>query len=486
MKAQASVGRLPFATKMSYGIGGFGKDFGLVVVNTFLFFYYTDVVGIKAEIVGLIFLVARFWDVIADIFIAYLISKTKTRWGKYKPWILVGNALNAVATVSLFSAHYFSGDALLAYITLTYIIWGTTYTLSDAPFWSLLPTITLDKKERESVMPWPRIFASAANYIASAVAMGTVHLFGGSNDRLGFLLLAVFCGVLGTISATITCRWVTRNYKEDDMEDGTPFSLSMACKIIVKNNQLLWLLAIAIFFIISTNITQAINIYYFTYVIGAQSLFSVFMIVGGCFGLASIVFFSKTVDLFGRRAIFITSLLCPVASCFLLYAASLLSSGWAVNAIILLSGVFMGLANALYWLMIFIMVADTIDYGDARMGLRAEAVSYSAHSLMIKLGAAITGYLVGTMLHAIHYVPKAVQTPETISGFHLIYVAPSLLCLVSLFIYCRFYTLNDEKIISIQLTLEEKYRDIRSDGSASALSDNIIAGGPARENAVRL
>ena len=462
MKTLHTSHNLPFSTKISYGIGGFGKDFGLVVVNTFLFFYYTDVVGIKAEIAGLIFLIARFWDIVADVFIAYLISKTRTCWGKYKPWILAGNLLNGLATVALFSAHNFSGDMLIAYVTLTYIFWGTTYTISDAPFWSLLPTITLDKKERETIMPWPRIFASGANYIASASAMVLIHLLGKGNDAIGFMLLAVICGTLSIISAAVTCRWVKRNYKEDDMEDNHHFSIRTALTIITKNNQLLWLLTLAIFFIISTNITQALNIYYFTYVIREQQMFSYFMIVGGIFGVASILFFTRAVDLFGRKNIFILSLLCPVASCLLLYLSSLLNHGWSVNIIILCSGIFMGLANALYWLMIFIMVADTIDYGDMKMGLRAEAVSYSAHSLIIKIGAAITGFLVGLMLDAIHYVPKVNQTSETINGFHLIYVVPSLLCLVSLYIYRKHYILNDEMLISVQLKLEEKYRKIKS------------------------
>lgn len=111
-----SAPHVSLATKLSYGIGGFGKDFNLIIVNTFLFFYYTDIAGASAYFVGLVFLGARIWDTINDPIFGYLVAKTKSRWGKYKPWILVGNILNAIALVMLFSAHLLDGTAQYVYM----------------------------------------------------------------------------------------------------------------------------------------------------------------------------------------------------------------------------------------------------------------------------------------------------------------------------------------------------------------------------------
>ena len=148
--------------KYSYGIGAFGKDMVYAVVATYLMIFFTDEVGISSAFVGGLFFFSRFWDAINDPIMGLIVDNTKTKCGKFRPWILIGTLVNAVVLVFLFlnPSNFLEGKMVYVYCSIAYILWGMTYTIMDIPYWSMIPSFSSNPDERDKIAVIPRIFAT--------------------------------------------------------------------------------------------------------------------------------------------------------------------------------------------------------------------------------------------------------------------------------------------------------------------------------------
>ena len=127
----------------SYGIGAVGKDMVYMFCASYILYYYQDILGVSAIAMGIILMAARVFDAFNDPVMGVIVAKTRTRWGKFRPWLFVGTALNAVVLYLMFAAPpALNGSGLVAYAAVTYILWGVTYTMMDIPYWSMIPAFT--------------------------------------------------------------------------------------------------------------------------------------------------------------------------------------------------------------------------------------------------------------------------------------------------------------------------------------------------------
>ncbi|MDV6251743.1 melibiose:sodium transporter MelB [Vibrio sp. EA2] len=434
--------KITLQTKASYGLGALGKDFACAPIYIFLMFYFTDVAGLSAAFVGTIFLAARIVDAVTDPMMGVIVDNTRSRFGKFRPWIVIGTLLNAVVLVGLFSTHMFEGTALYIYAAAAYILWGLTYTIMDIPYWSMIPALSSSREEREKLVVWPRLFASLAWFITGTYGLHIVGELGNGNQGDGFFNVAMLIAVLFVMSAFLIARNVKEKDAPTNAKTAEKFNFKDVLAIIGKNDQLKALIGTVLSFQIANLLVGGFAIYYFSYALGDAELFPVYMMVAGAAEVAGVFLFPRIAAALPRKNLWLIACGFPVLSCVLLLVmgfvapANALMIGMAGAAIKF--GV--GIANALQT----VMLADVVDYGEHKTGRRSESVIFSVQTMLVKFAGAAGGFIVGVGLSIIGYVPNVEQSESTIMGLEFMMIGlPAIMMIISGIIYRRYYRLHE-------------------------------------------
>lgn len=445
--------------KYAFGIGAIGKDAICNMVGSFLMLYFTDTLFLAPAFVGILFFVARIWDAINDPMMGMIVDNTRSRFGKFRIWLVIGTLVNAVVFVLLFHTFNLQGTSLYIYVTVMYILYGMTYTIMDVPYWSWLPNLTNDPHERESVSVIPRFFASLAGFSVATFGLFVINWFNQKAvlDNLyaehGFTMFAIMIAILFIVTIGITVFNVKEESTLDAKAEKT--SLKQALKIIVENDQLRAFIGLLLTFNLATQIAKGFAVYYFKAVCGNEYLYSVFgmAILAEMLGL---VLFPSIAKKLSRQKVY--SLACTLAAAGLILLGffgfilpqSILGVVLSCAVLFFGSGLSLGVTTC--------CMADVIDYGEVRFGVRNESVLCSAQTFLMKAAMAAAGGLTGIGLSLVGYQAElSVQSPGTILGIRvLMIVIPVLLAGLSLYIYKRFYTLKDDQMQEITRKLNEK------------------------------
>ncbi len=432
--------KITLQTKFSYGLAALGKDFACAPIYIFLMFYFTDIAGLSAGFVGAIFLAARIIDAVTDPIMGMIVDNTRTRFGKFRPWIVTGTFLNAIVLLALFRTHTFEGVPLYIYATAAYILWGITYTIMDIPFWSMIPALSSSRQEREKLVVWPRLFASCAWFVTGTYGLQIVGKLGHGNQGDGFFNFAMLIVVLFIMSAFL----VARNVKEQATAEKTidKFNVKDVLHIINCNDQLKALIGSVLTFQIANMIVGGFAIYYFTYALNNAALFSTYMMVSGIAEVIGTASFPRLAKLIPRKSLWVIACCLPIISFILLYImcdfvpGSVLLVGIAAA----LKSYGTGIVNALQ----SVMLADVVDYGEYKTGHRSESIIFSVQTMLVKFAGAAGGFIVGIGLSIVGYVPNVQQSAATITGIEwIMIVLPTIMMLASLYIYQKYYRLHD-------------------------------------------
>lgn len=189
-------GKIPGRVKYCFAFGALGKDLIYGMIATFSMIYFTDIIKVAPAFIGTMFFVAKLWDAFNDLFMGMIVDNTRSRWGKFVPWLVIGTLINSFVFVTVFTDFHLSGVSLCVFASVVYVLWGMTYTIMDIPYWSIIPNLTSDPEEREKVSVLPRIFASIGqSLIIAGFGVQIIKELGGNYigyHRFALIIAATF------------------------------------------------------------------------------------------------------------------------------------------------------------------------------------------------------------------------------------------------------------------------------------------------------
>lgn len=432
--------------KLGYGVGAIGKDMVYAFVSGFLMYYFNTVIGISATFIGVLFMAARVFDAFNDPIMGILVEKTNTRFGKFRPWLLIGTLLNAIVLVAMFSVpSSVEGKGLLIYISVAYVLWGVTYTLMDIPYWSMIPAITNPGKERENMSVLARSCAGLGFAIPTALTVLLVRVLGKGNERVGFKILSLMIAVFFVVALIITVATV----REKNYEKSEAPTIKKMLSALVKNDQALAIVITIILFNASLYLTQNMGLYFFKYDIGNAELFGLFGTLGGATQILSMMSLPALRKKFSTHTIFIGAIGTTIIGYIGLFTLGMLG---IKNVILLcMTSVIIYIGFGLCTVLTTIFLADTVDYGEYKCNQRNESVIFSLQTFVVKLASAVSVFIAGVGLDIIKLdVNASTQSASTLVGMRVIMtLIPVLGLSIAIILFKRKYKLTEEYLKKI-------------------------------------
>ena len=457
------------AERFAYGIGAVGKDMVYMLSASYISIYFLDVMGISAAAIAVLLLAARVFDAFNDPIMGVLVAKTKTRWGKFRPWLLVGTITNAVILYLMFSIPpTLDGAGLVAYASVSYILWGLTYTMMDIPYWSMIPAFTQSGKEREGLSAFARSCAGVGSALISIITVMSVaalgRKFGGTTDneinRIGYSKFALIIAILFVVFITITCLVI----KEKSTVDMKSASIKDMFKALIQNDQAMTVVVAIVMINTALYITQQLVYFFLKYDFSPatyQADFTLFNTVGGgCQILAMMLLFPLLRKVMDTIRIFYTCFGMAVTGYILIIIISFTGTSnvkWLlIPAALIMAAV--GVLNVI----ITVFLANTVDYGEFKNHRRDESVIFSMQTFVVKLASGIAGFLSSMVLFVFNINSdknaEAVAVSETSSlGLRLsMTLIPIVVLLVGFVVFRKKYILSDDRMDEITAELAKR------------------------------
>lgn len=444
----AATGSISFREKVAYGVGDIGFNFYWANISAFLLIFYTDVFGISAAAAGTMMLVTKIVDAFTDPMMGAIADRTKSRFGKFRPYILWLALPMAAAGVLTYSTPDISEGGKLIWAYATYTLMMLIYTAINIPYSALSGVMTADSQQRTTLISFRFIGGFTGGILVTYLTPKLVPWLGQGDDVLGWQLTMAIFGVAAALMF-LTTFWFTRERIEPINQ--IPESAWRDITDLKDNKPWLVLFALALIIMICITMRAGSGVYYFKYFVQRPELVGEFLssyMFALALGAACTPLMTRFID--KKRLMILLMSLTGVLSISLYFVqAQQVGLIFAINLAI---GFVLGPKSPLA----FSMYADTADYNEWRTGRRATAMTFSAATFSQKLGGAIASAAIGWLLALLGYVANEQQSAASQDGIVLlISVIPGVIALLSAFVM-RFYSLDNLQLAKIQYELAER------------------------------
>lgn len=428
--------------KYFFGIGTIGRDMLYTLVSMYFLTYVTEALSLSVSefaLLGTVLTFMRIFDALNDPIAGFIVDNTKSRFGKFKPWIAIGAIGGGVFTVLMFADFKLTGSSFVWYIAVVYLLWDIMYGLNDIAYWSFLPALTRDQKKREKMGAFARICANIGMYVVVVGLFPLTEAFGGYTNQRSWFILSIAVCVMLLLFQAFTVFGVKEENRFAVVEDKT--TLRDMFKILFGNDQLMWTALSMALFMVGYCSTTSFGTYFFIYAYGDESMYMVFAAVLGVAQLSALFLFPLFSKRFDRKKLYTFATILVVLGYLLFFVSPM-------NMIpIGIAGVLLFVGQAFIQLLMLMFLSDTVEYGQWRTGRRNESIILSVQPFINKIGGALaTGVVTVTLIiSGIKAMngDASLVTPQSILIMKLaMMIMPLIMIVLGYIIYLRKYKID--------------------------------------------
>lgn len=470
--------------KICFGLGTIGRDALYSLVSMYLLVHLTDVVGFSdggLGVIGVMLTLFGIFDAIIDPFVGAIVDNTKTKWGKFKPWIFIGMLGTGILTVLMFHNFEMSETTHIVFLGVTYLLFSIFFSLNDIAYWSLMPAISKNQTVREGVGAFARICANVGMFAMVLIYLNVPGFFGGMSARNAYFIFAIIVAVIMWVFQSVTLFGV----KEDrsQLEKAERTTLKDLFRALFGNDQLLVTAVSMALFMIGYCTTTGFGTYYFKYAYKNEGMYMVFAAVLAVAQLTALSVLPLFRKRFTRKQLYTGSMITVTASYIIFFLS------FEFLPLVVLAGLGLFFAQAFIQLLMLLFLADAVEYGEWKLGKRNEAASFAVQPFINQFGGAASKGIISftLIISGINMVANAAgadparaeeiinATPSEAIWIMKIamMILPIICILIGFVLYIKKFKIDEKMYAEILSDLEAREKNAKTETAREVQSDEV-------------